>query len=137
GSTSSRPPPAVNSPPEPPMHMSRLASLARFAAIVMSVAGVACTDQGVDPLAPSPSRSANAQGFEGMGAFQRYVAIGTSISGGVTSDGWKAPGEQLSFPPQLARLANRPMALPLISGTGCAAPLAAPLASGVRTSGES
>jgi len=118
------------------MHMSRLASLARFAAIVMSVAGVACTDQGVDPLAPSPSRSVNAQGFEGMGAFQRYVAIGTSISMGVTSDGVKAASQDMSFPAQLARLANRPMSLPLISGFGCASLLRGPLALGVRESGE-
>jgi lysophospholipase L1-like esterase len=118
------------------MHTSRLAPLARLAAVVLTVAGVACSDQSADPLAPSASRSTNAQGFEGMGAFQRYVAIGTSISMGITSDGVKSASQQMSFPAQLARLANRPMTLPLISGFGCASSLKAPLALGVRESGE-
>jgi lysophospholipase L1-like esterase len=115
-------------------------SPSRLAALVVAVAAVAslsaCSDQVAEPLAPSSIRSANAEGFEGMGAFQRYVAIGTSISMGKSSDGVNAASQQMSFVAQLARLANREMTLPLISAPGCDAPIAAPLAGGVRVSGE-
>jgi GDSL-like Lipase/Acylhydrolase len=112
----------------------------RYAALVVVVTAAAslsaCSDQAVETVAPSSIRSADAQGFPALGDFQRYVAIGTSISMGVSSDGVYAPSQQMSFPAQLARLANREITLPLISGTGCAAPLAAPLALGKRISGE-
>jgi GDSL-like Lipase/Acylhydrolase len=68
--------------------------------------------------------------------FQRYVAIGTSISMGVQGDGVYAATQQTSWPAQLARLAHRELSLPLIQSTGCAAPFAAPLATGRRISGE-
>ena len=103
-----------------------------------AVSLVACSDTLNSPLDPSTSIATDQrQGFEGMGVFQRYVAIGTSISMGTWSDGVTAASQQMSWVAQLDRLANREMTLPLISGTGCAAPLAAPLALGVRTSGES
>src|SRR5205085_8379413 len=70
------------------------------------------------------------------GVLQRYVAIGTSISMGVSSDGVYAASQEMSFPAQLSRLANREMSLPLISFPGCAAPLAAPLVTGVRVNNE-
>ena len=73
---------------------------------------------------------------EGEGVFQRYVAIGTSISMGVASDGVYAASQQSSWPAQLARLAHRELSLPLIQAPGCSAPFAAPLATGRRTSGE-
>jgi lysophospholipase L1-like esterase len=41
-----------------------------------------------------------------------------------------------AWPAQLAQLARREMSLPLIEMPGCGAPLAAPLASGLRISGE-
>jgi len=118
------------------MHASRLATTSRLAAVALSVAFVACSDQAADPLAPSAIRSANAEGFEALGVFQRYYSIGTSISGGVTSDGLKAASQQTSWVAQLANLAKRPMTLPLISGFGCGSLLKAPLALGVRESGE-
>ena len=118
------------------MHASRLATTSRLAAVALSVAFVACSDQAADPLAPSAIRSANAEGFEALGVFQRYYSIGTSISGGVTSDGLKAASQQTSWVAQLANLAKRPMTLPLISGFGCAPLLRGPLALGVRESGE-
>ncbi len=73
---------------------------------------------------------------EGRGWFQRYVAIGTSVSQGWLSDGVLAAGQQASWPAQLARLAQREMSLPLISGFGCKAPFAAPLITFQRISGE-
>lgn len=116
------------------MYQSRLASLAVVVAAVASLS--ACSDQATEPLAPSANRSANAEGFEGMGSFQRYVAMGTSISMGVTSDGVNSASQQMSWPAQLARLANRAMSLPLISAPGCAAPIVGVLAQNQRQSGE-
>jgi lysophospholipase L1-like esterase len=73
---------------------------------------------------------------EGEGVFQRYVAIGTSISMGVASDGVYAASQQNSWPAQLARLAHRELSLPLIQAPGCSAPIEAPLRNNRRTSGE-
>ena len=115
------------------MYQSRLAALVVVAAAVASLS--ACSDN-ISPLDASSSPIADREGFPSIGDFQRYVAIGTSISMGVTSDGVKAASQDMSFPAQLARLANRPMSLPLISGFGCASLLRGPLALGVRESGE-
>jgi lysophospholipase L1-like esterase len=106
--------------------------------IVAVVTLAACTD---DTLAPTEARQpANDVApellSEGDGVFQRYVAIGTSISMGVQGDGVYAATQQTSWPAQLARLAHRELSLPLIQSTGCAAPFAAPLATGRRISGE-
>lgn len=73
---------------------------------------------------------------EGRGVFNRYVAIGTSISMGVQSDGVIAATQETSWPAQLAALAHRTITQPYIDGTGCRSPLIAPLASGRRLSGE-
>lgn len=101
-------------------------------ACVMAVS--ACADDNA-PTGPSPL-SIVQQESEGRGVFQRYVAIGTSVSMGWQSDGLNATMQAESWPAQLARLAGRELELPLIEGTGCRAPLVAPLASGTRTSGE-
>jgi lysophospholipase L1-like esterase len=97
----------------------------------------ACSDASI-PTAPGPRLAdVGALSFsEGRGAFQRYVAIGTSVSMGVQSDGAIAASQEQSWPAQLSRMAGREMSLPLIGGTGCRSPLVAPLASGVRISGE-
>jgi hypothetical protein len=55
---------------------------------------------------------------------------------GWQSDGVVGSGQAESWTVQLARLAGRDQSQPLIGETGCKAPLVAPLASGVRTSGE-
>lgn len=94
----------------------------------------ACVDDNA-PTGP-PQSNVLPQESEGRGVFQRYVAIGTSVSMGWQSDGVNAAMQSESWPAQLARLAGREMELPLISGTGCRAPLIAPSASGTRTSGE-
>jgi lysophospholipase L1-like esterase len=70
------------------------------------------------------------------GDFDRYVAIGTSVSEGWASDGVVAPSQLTSWPSQLGRLGGRQISLPLIAFPGCGAPLAAPLAAGLRISGE-
>lgn len=104
------------------------------------VALAACSDD--DTLSPteplSPINQVTPELIsEGEGIFQRYVAIGTSISMGVASDGVSAASQRTAWPAQLARLAHRELSLPLIQAPGCSAPFAAPLASGVRTNGES
>src|SRR5678816_1561908 len=109
-----------------------------YSAVLTVVALAACGD---DSLAPTEARRPLAQATpelisEGEGIFQRYVAIGTSISMGVQGDGVYAATQQTSWPAQLARLAHRELSLPLIQAPGCSAPLRAPLATGQRTSGE-
>jgi lysophospholipase L1-like esterase len=111
----------------------------RFHAAALAAAALAACADG--PVAPTESRQPITQAApelfsEGEGIFQRYVAIGTSISMGVQGDGVYAATQQTSWPAQLARLAHRELSLPLIESTGCAAPLAAPHATGKRISGE-
>jgi lysophospholipase L1-like esterase len=115
------------------MYSIRLTSI-----IVVIVALTACSDGALSPTeARSPVEQAAPELIsEGEGIFQRYVAIGTSISMGVQSDGVFYATQQTSWPAQLARLAHRELSLPLIQAPGCGAPFAAPLASGLRTSGE-
>ena len=97
----------------------------------------ACAGDGTAPTAaPSADLLTPDLASEGLGVFHRYVAIGTSISMGVQSDGVYAATQQTSWPAQLARLASRELTLPLISAPGCPSPFAAPLLSGRRTSGE-
>jgi lysophospholipase L1-like esterase len=116
-----------------------MSTLRHSALAALLVALAACSDQTTEPFAAPRSVDQVTPDFvsEGIGVFQRYVAIGTSISMGVASDGVHAATQQTSWPAQLARLAHREIDLPLIEAPGCAAPLVAPLASGVRLSGES
>jgi len=109
-----------------------------YSALLAAAALAACADNSLAPTeARLPLEQASPELIsEGEGIFQRYVAIGTSISMGVQGDGVYAATQQTSWPAQLARLAHRELSLPLIQAPGCAAPFAAPLASGVRTSGE-
>ena len=108
-----------------------------YSTIVAVAALSACGDSSTAPIDPSLSAGlAPALSSEGLGVFQRYVAIGTSISMGVQSDGVYSATQQTSWPAQLARLAHRELSLPLISFPGCAAPLASPLLTFVRLSGE-
>ena len=119
------------------MYSIRFTSRALAAAVV--AATVACADS---PLPTSPTSASLDRGAqlaslsEGRGAFQRYVAMGTSLSMGVASDGAIAASQEQSWPAQLARMADREMTLPLIALPGCRSPFQTPLASGVRLSGE-
>ena len=116
-----------------------MSTLRHSALATLLVALAACSDQTTEPLAAPRSIDQLTPDFasEGIGVFHRYVAIGTSISMGVASDGVLASSQQTSWPAQLARLAHREIDLPLLQAPGCAAPLVAPLAGGVRLSGES
>ncbi len=108
-------------------------SLTRSIALLAGALVVACTDA---PTATAPAPAAPRFESGGRGDFQRYAAIGTSVSMGWQSDGVIAAGQATSWPAQLARLAHRELSLPGIAFPGCGAPLAAPLASGRRISGE-
>jgi hypothetical protein len=101
----------------------------------------ACTDDVTVPTAPVtvPAEPISGGMFDSRGrdAFERYVAIGTSVSMGWQSDGVFAATQSTSWPSQLARLAGHQMTQPYIAPPGCRSPLVAPLTSFVRLSGES
>ena len=94
----------------------------------------ACADSPVAPRIGADRPSL--QESEGRGVFQRYVAIGTSISMGVQSDGVFFGTQTSSWPAQLARMGDREITQPYIQFPGCHSPIAPPLGLGVRLSGE-
>lgn len=103
---------------------------------VVLLAGAACAEPRT-VTAPELDASASANGGpSARGVFHRFVSIGTSVSMGWQSDGALAATQRESWTAQLARLAGREQSLPLLSSPGCRSPLRAPLATGVRLSGE-
>lgn len=118
------------------MQRSRLPLLLLL--LVVTLALPACAD---DPLAPQITPAtivADESDSDGAsGIFHRYVAIGTSVTQGWRSDGVIAEFQQTSWPAQLTRFASRELSLPLVASPGCGSPLVAPIARGVRSSGES
>ena len=76
-------------------------------------------------------------GPAGQAAFARYVAMGTSISMGVQSDGVMSESQVKAWPAQLARLARAEFTQPLFRPPGCFAPLIAPLQLSRRLDGMS
>jgi lysophospholipase L1-like esterase len=95
----------------------------------------ACADSPTSPTRVSLGDPA-LQASEGRGVFQRYVAIGTSLSMGWASDGGLFTFQHDSWPAQLARMANREITQPYIQSPGCRSPIAPPLGGNVRISGE-
>lgn len=123
--------------PRSPRRISR--SPRRFApAVAAGLAALSLSACGDDlATAPQAPIAVRHESSEGRGYFQRYVAMGTSISAGVASDGLVAASQQQSWPAQLARLGHREITLALAASPGCNAPLALPLASGRRIDGSS
>jgi hypothetical protein len=107
-------------------------------ASLLAVGASACTsDQIVGTTTPQAASTAPQDNiFTAHAAFQRYVAVGTSISAGVQSDGLTAGGQLASWPNQLAGMTLSSLKQPLVSGTGCAAPVIAPILLNLRLSGE-
>ena len=101
--------------------------------MVASLVLAAC--DATDPLPTSPDARQNES--EGRGFVNRIGATGTSITQGYCSDGLTAACQNTSYYAQLVRMMHGQPSLPLISGTGCKAPLAAPLITFKRISGES
>ncbi len=109
-----------------------------FRSILPAVALVAtaCSDV-TDPMAPKVHTNLTSEAPDQLGMFHRFVSMGTSISMGWQGEGVTGAGQRQSWTAQLAELAGRSQTLPLIAFPGCRSPFAAPLASGVRLSGES
>lgn len=101
---------------------------------VSLLAATACSDT---PTPTAPRLSPSVAITAATSPLKDYVAMGTSISMGWQSEGANASTQRDSWPAQLARLASATFEFPAISGFGCKAPFAAPLASGKRISGES
>src|SRR5256885_11005755 len=76
-------------------------------------------------------------GPAGQQAFQRYVAIGTSLSMGVQSDGVVYFSQQHDWTALLAHQAFASFSQPLVAPPGCFSPLIAPLQLNRRLSGIS
>ena len=98
---------------------------ARRLSLFVVVALAACSDSSLSPTeAPVQITQAAPELIsEGEGIFQRYVAIGTSISMGVASDGVYAASQQNSWPKLLANDVGATFTLPLIDAPGCQPPL--------------
>ena len=104
--------------------------------LIGAVTLTACADSATAPRTDARSLDAHLGVVAAAGDFQRYVAIGTSVSQGWHSDGVNAASQETSWPAQLTELAGRELSLPLIAFPGCGAPIAAPIGAGVRVSGE-
>ena len=74
-------------------------------------------------------------GPKGQDAFSHYVAIGTSVSMGVQSDGVVYTTQREDWTALLAHQAMATYSQPLIQGPGCFSPFIAPLQFGRRLSG--
>lgn len=107
--------------------------------LALSVLSVAACRVDAPPSAPAspPTASPSIAASEGIGIFHRYVAIGTSISMGVQSDGVYEAGQRTAWPVQLAAMAHRTLTIPLIQSPGCQSPLIETLSRNLRLSGES
>ena len=117
------------------MLMTRRRGISFTGLALLAVVSGCSTDSSVTGLASLASPSFNQS--EGRGVFQRFVAIGTSVSMGWQSDGVIAATQATSWPAQLAARGGRTLEQPYIAGTGCRSPLVAPLSLGLRLSGES
>ena len=115
------------------MLMSRRGASLAVAALA-AFAGACSTDSSITSLKAPGAASENQSA--GRGVFQRYTAIGTSVSMGVQSVGVNDSLQATSWPAQLALMGGRAISQPLIEKPGCRAPLARPLSSGLRISGE-
>ena len=96
----------------------------------------ACADRATGPTAAS-RRQLPAVSFSEHARVGTYVAMGTSLSMGVMSNGVVGADQAQSWPAQLAALARVPFSQPLIQAPGCQPPLVSPLATLRRVNGES
>ena len=99
----------------------------------------ACADGATAPT-PASARQLPASSVDELARVDRvgtYVAMGTSLSMGVMSNGVVGIDQAQSWPAQLAALARVSFSQPLMQAAGCQPPLASPLASLRRVNGES
>ena len=88
-------------------------AIARLSAALAVAAGLACSDQTLQPPAP-PS---------GGALFQSYVSFGNSITAGFQSAGINDSTQQQGYPVLLAQQMGTPFVLPLLNRPGCPPPL--------------
>jgi hypothetical protein len=98
--------------------------------------GVGCSDAATT-TGPRTLSPADAQPSFFARVLERFVAIGTSVTMGWASNGVYFGSQLTSWPALLGFGTGQPISLPLIQAPGCTSPLVAPLASGLRLSGES
>ena len=99
----------------------------------------ACADRATGPTSASTHQlpAPPALSFGQHAPVGTYVAMGTSLSMGVMSNGVVGADQAQSWPAQLAALARVPFSQPLIQTPGCQPPLMSPLATLRRVNGES
>ncbi|HEY7566459.1 MAG TPA: hypothetical protein VH762_02735 [Gemmatimonadaceae bacterium] len=95
---------------------------------------IAACDESAQIVQPSPNKQVNSAAAPDW--LRRYVAIGTSVSMGWMSDGVVAQTQEVAWPVQLTRIAQTNFIIPRIATPGCKAPLAAPVITFKRMSGE-
>jgi hypothetical protein len=107
-------------------------TLPLFCAVLVA----ACADHAIGPTSTS-THQLPALGVGEHARVGKYVAMGTSLSMGVMSNGVTGADQAQSWPAQLAVLARVPFSQPLIQTPGCQPPLKSPLATLRRVNGES
>ena len=103
--------------------------------LVVALAVAGCSDSSSPSSPLAVARSAEANRFNGSD--EKFVAIGTSVSMGWSSNGVYAGSQITAWPELLSFGSLHPISLPLIQSPGCTSPLIAPLAAAKRLSGES
>jgi hypothetical protein len=99
--------------------------------------GVGCSDAATTTIAPRALSPAIANSAFFGRTPEKFAAAGTSISMGWCSNGVYIGCQLTSWPALIGFGTLQPITLPLIQSPGCTSPLVAPLASGLRLSGES
>ena len=95
----------------------------------------ACSDGAFEPVA-ADLRPLMDLDQAGPSYMDNYVAMGTSLSMGWTSDGVHSGSQATSWTAQFAKRLHAPWSFPGIQAPGCKPPLAAPLGSFMRIDGS-
>ena len=85
-----------------------------IAAVAITIAAVACTKDSIDVLAPTPAADP---------IFQRYVALGNSITAGYQSSGINDSTQRESYAKIVAEQMHTGYVYPALVGFGCAPPV--------------
>ena len=119
--------------------MTRWSRLFGLATALTVVACVDATSPPAERAGPDRALSPDTLQIAGGSAdvwLKDFVSMGTSISMGYASEGVWSGSQSAAWPAQLSAMAGYSMSLPLIAFPGCRSPFMAPLALGIRESGE-
>ena len=97
-----------------------------IAAVAITIAALACTDDSVSVLEPTPAANP---------IFQRYVALGNSITAGYQSGGINDSTQKQSYARLVAQQMHTSFVYPALVKPGCPAPIAN-FQTRIRTSGD-